>query len=505
MIPFQREAQQSIPESSVKIIGVGGAGANMLDRVALDGMEGAELLVANTDVRTLTSSVASEKIQIGQKLTKGLGTGGDPDLGRQAVTESEDEIRAALKGRAIVFICVGLGGGTGSGAAPTITRIAREEGAFTVVFATMPFSFEGQRRRDQASTSLNELAALSNAIMTFDNGRMGELVLAKQGIHDAFGAADRLISESIKAVTRLVIRPGLINVGLDDLMSSLNTTRSRCLFGSGLGRGESRSQNALESALSSPLLNRGSLLSDAQSVLVHICGGEDMTLYEIELLMRGLTKHVPESAHILFGAAVDPAMKDSLSVTLISSLPEERLIERPYENEAKFDEVAPIVDVAQTKKGSESEKDKEESDLFKAEEELEVEDESEEQIHEKSEKEVLIEEESSADIIDSDLQEIEDVVPELEAAEEDPISELESEIEEEESEVLDIDDLNAEKEESGKDLLVADAGEEEKEGGKIPQQELSFDGAPRGKFEGEGPNIIDGEDLDIPAFLRNKK
>jgi len=327
MIPYERTRQQTIPNSSVKIIGVGGAGANMLDRVAIDGMDGAELLVANTDLRTLTSSVSAEKIQLGRALTKGLGSGGDPDLGRQAALEAELEIRDTLRDRKIVFICVGLGGGTGSGAAPLIARLAREEGAFTVVFATMPFGFEGKRRREQAGTALNELAVLANALVTFDNGRMGDLVLAKQGVHEAFAAADRMISEAIKAVTRIVLRPGLVNIGLDDLVAALSSNRSRCLFGSGIAEGENRAQQALKNALLSPLLDRGSLLAQAQTVLVHICGGEDLTLYEIELLMRGLGKHVPESAQMLFGTAVDPAMKDSLSVTLVSSLPEEALQE----------------------------------------------------------------------------------------------------------------------------------------------------------------------------------
>ncbi|MGB1259976.1 MAG: cell division protein FtsZ, partial [Akkermansiaceae bacterium] len=327
MISYERDPQQTIPESSVKIIGLGGAGANMLDRAALDGMTGTEMLCINTDMRTLSSSVAGEKIQIGKNLTKGLGAGGDPELGLQAAQESETDIRDALRGRKMVFLCVGLGGGTGSGAAPLICRIAREEDAFVVVFATMPFGFEGKRRRDQAETSLNELAVLANALVTFDNGRMGELVLAKQGIHEAFAAADRMISESIKAVTRLVVRPGLINVGLDDLMAALRTTRSRCLFGSGIADGENRSQLALENALTSPLLDKGSLLEDATTVLVHICGGETLTLYEVELLMQGLSKHIPNSAHVLFGAAVDPAMGDTLSVTLVSALPEDKLMQ----------------------------------------------------------------------------------------------------------------------------------------------------------------------------------
>ncbi len=326
MISYSRDPKQEIPASAVKILGLGGAGANMLERIALDSMEGAQLVSLNTDVRTLGASLAKEKIQLGLNLTKGLGTGGDPDLGQQAVLEAETEVRNALKGQKIVFLCVGLGGGTGSGAAPIVARIAREEGAFVIVFATMPFLFEGSRRREQAEAALNQLAVLSNALVTFDNNRMGELVLAKQGIHEAFGAADKMISESIKAVIRLVVRPGLIHVGLDELITALRTTRSRCLFGSGIADGKDRASKALRNALSSPLLDQGALLKDAQSVLVHLSGGESLTLFEIELLMQSLQKHVPDHTQILFGAAIDASMGDSLSITLISSLPEEVLV-----------------------------------------------------------------------------------------------------------------------------------------------------------------------------------
>lgn len=347
MISYTRDPRQTIPASSVKIIGLGGAGANMLERIALDGMEGSELLALNTDLRTLSSCLALEKIQLGVNLTRGLGSGGDPELGHQAVLEAEDQIRASIKDCRIVFLCTGLGGGTGSGAAPIVTRIAREEGAFVVVFATMPFAFEGKRRRDQAETALNELAVLSNALVTFDNNRMGELVLAKQGIHEAFSAADHMICESIKAVIRLVVRPGLINVGLDELVSALRTNRSRCLFGSGLADGKDRAAKALKNALNSPLLDQGALLKDAQTVLVHLSGGEDLTLFEIELLMQRLQKFVPENAHVLFGAAIDPAMGDSLSITLISALPEDSLSMVPRESLSQHSQENPILDPSQ--------------------------------------------------------------------------------------------------------------------------------------------------------------
>jgi len=475
MIEYPRNRQQTIPESSVKIVGLGGAGSNMLDRVALDGIEGAELLSLNTDVRTLASTVAAEKIQLGRNLTKGLGAGGDPELGEKAILEAEDEIRDSLRDRQIVFVCVGLGGGTGSGAAPIVVRLAREAGAFVVVFATMPFAFEGRRRRMQAEESLNQLAVLANALVTFDNGRMGELVLPKQGVHEAFSAADRMISDSITAVARLVLRPGLINVGLDELMSALKTNRSRCLFGSGLGRGENRAQSALKAALNSPLLDRGSLLGDATTVLVHICGGDDMTLYEVELLMQGLTKFIPDDAHLLFGAATDSQMKDALSVTIISALPEERLQALPVFDETDETEVIEIEgleeELAEEAAASavEEEREKEEPEG--------LEDEAPEDIVEFEVDEEVVEEEEDIEIEDEEIDDF--AAPDLKIV---------AEIEEDTPEAKD---------------LESEAASPKKAPGN--QGELLLDGAPKGRFDGEKPNAVkDGEDLDIPPYLRRR-
>lgn len=486
MISYQREQQQTIPDSEVIIVGIGGAGANMIDRVALDGMEDAQQLALNTDTRTLSSTVAKNKIQMGTKLTRGLGCGGDPDLGLQAAMEVETEIRDALRGHKMVFVCVGLGGGTGSGAAPLVTRIARELGAFVVVFATMPFSFEGRRRREQSETSLNELSVLANALVTFDNGRMGELVLAAQGIHEAFSAADRMISESIRAVTRLVIRPGLINVGLDDLMSSLRATRSRCLFGSGIARGENRSKAALKSALNSPLLDKGRLLKNTQTALVHVCGGSEMTLYEVELLMRDLSKTVPESAHILFGAAVDDSMGDSLSVTIISSLPEEHVIvnddgeKTDAATEATMAAAVAVPEPAEELEVTEEEQEVEEATV--AEEEVE-------------------EQDAEGD----DVEEEEEQAPEIKIVDEDPGSEDESESDGEDEQESEEADEGEESEEEAEVEAPSPPRREKKSKPASPQGELLLDGGPRGKFEGEAPNLVDGEDLDIPAFLRKKK
>ena len=574
MISYSRDPKQDIPASSVKIVGLGGAGANMLERIALDSIEGAQLLALNTDIRTLGASLAKEKIQLGVNLTKGLGTGGDPELGTQAVLEAEKQVREALKGEKIVFLCAGLGGGTGSGAAPIVARIAREEGAFVVVFATMPFFFEGRRRREQAETSLNQLAVLSNALVTFDNNRMGELVLAKQGIHNAFGAADKMISESIKAVIRLVVRPGLINIGLDDLMTALRTTRSRCLFGSGIAEGKDRASKALRNALSSPLLDQGSLLKEAQSVLVHLSGGESLTLFEIELLMQNLQKHIPEDAQVLFGAAIDPSMEDSLSITLISALPEDALISKvplpiakPAEQEDHSDEIeppqAPDQEITEPESPEQkaatieemfSELDPDEpmtSPIPVAESTAEsvatppvVTEDDKQELTQEAEEELELEEEpeslgnvSSTSQIEEneELPQIEEPVvtasenadrpfaePDLVQSEKSvaPSSDID-ELQEAEAASTEVTEVTEVTEDSSKDEVEEEAEEKPEAKKEIdpknspelkldskapgPQSELELNNTPRGRFEGENPNVFEGEDLDLPPFLRKKK
>ncbi|HUF63576.1 MAG TPA: cell division protein FtsZ [Verrucomicrobiales bacterium] len=332
MIEFKREETQSPPRRRLirsRAIGLGGAGSNALDQIALDGIEEAELFCLDTDIRTLKSSTAHQKIQLGRELTRGLGSGGDPELGAEAAEEVEEQIREVVRGQVLVFVCVGLGGGTGSGAASLVCRLAREEGAFVTVFATMPFSFEGRRRIRQAQTALRDLEQVSDALITFDNDRMGELALSKDGIQQAFTNADKLISQSVRAVAALVSQRGLVQIGMDDLLAALKNPSSRCLFGHGVGSGKNRVQEALRNALRSPLLDEGRLLSQASSTLVHIVGGPTMTLAEVEQLMSKLNTHVHPDAHILLGMSVDEKMGDRLSVTVFSSLTLEELQRAP--------------------------------------------------------------------------------------------------------------------------------------------------------------------------------
>src|SRR5438445_9382403 len=322
---IQLSKNYSLPERAeefipIKIVSVGGAGLNALDRIVLDGLEGAEVLAVNTDVQSLASSVAAHKVQLGRTVTRGLGTGGDPELGYQAAEESAEEIREALAGARMIFIWAGLGGGTGSGAAPYVAQLAREAGSLVVAFATLPFGFEGKRRRAQAQEALGQLNEIANAVVCFENDQMGDIVAPKAGIHQAFATADITISQSVRSIVNLIQRPGLIRIGFDDLLAALRSHNGRCLFGFGESDSDNRAHEALTQALKNPLMDRGRMLADATHVLVQVAGGPGLTLSEVEVLMQELGRHVSEQTQILFGAVVDGRLGDRLSVTIISSL-----------------------------------------------------------------------------------------------------------------------------------------------------------------------------------------
>ena len=268
----------------------------------------------------MAASVATQKIQLGRHVTRGLGAGGDPELGYSAGEEAMDEVRAVLESVPLVIVCAGLGGGTGSGAAPLIVKTAREQNSLVLVCATLPFSFEGKRRSQQAQEALKAIQQYADAVMCFENDRMGELILPEVGIHEAFAGADHVVSQSVRAVVDLVSRRGLIHLGFDDLLSALRSHDSRCLFGYGEASGRNRGQEALNQALKNPLMDRGSLLNQASNILVNIVGGNDLTLIEVQSVMEDLAHHIGDQTQLLFGAAVDPKLQGRLGVTLISSL-----------------------------------------------------------------------------------------------------------------------------------------------------------------------------------------
>jgi cell division protein FtsZ len=304
----------------IKVVGVGGAGSNVLDRVMLDGIEGAELVAINTDVQSLTASVAAHKVQLGRNLTRGLGSGGDPELGYAAAEEATDEIRSVLEGGTVIFICVGLGGGTGSGAAPIVAQLAKEDNSLVLVFAALPFSFEGRRRCAQAEESLSSLRAIADAVICFENDRMAEIALPRMGIHEAFAAADLTISQSIRSVASILQRPGLLHIGFDDVCTVLRNGDARALFGYGDAEGENRAHDALAKALKNPLMNRGALLEEAFHAIVHIRGGTNVTFGEVQIIMEELNRHISDQTHLFMGIAIESRMGNQLSVSILSAL-----------------------------------------------------------------------------------------------------------------------------------------------------------------------------------------
>ena len=329
----------------VKIVGVGGAGSNVLDRIVLDGIGNVEIVAINTDVQSLTSSVATQKVQLGRAATRGLGAGGDPEVGLAAAEEAVDEIRDALEGAELIFICVGLGGGTGSGSAPLIAGLAKEHGALTIAVATMPFSFEGKRRGAQAEEALATLQQSADAVICFENDRMGDAVSPHAGVHQAFAAADQTISQSVRAVHEIFTRRGIINIGFDDLATALKNHNARCLFGYGEADGDNRAHESLERALRNPLMDKGRILSDAHNLLVNVAGGPGMTLNEVQIMMEELGRHVSDETRILFGTAVDARLGGRMCVTLISSIALGDAAEKPATTRAAFTEAPRVREI----------------------------------------------------------------------------------------------------------------------------------------------------------------
>lgn len=302
-----------------RVIAIGGAGSNIIDRGAVDGIEKEILYAVNTDIQSLSASVAGTKLQLGRTITRGLGTGGDPELGLSVAEESESDLRELMVGSNLVFLCAGLGGGTGSGAAPYCARLAKEAGAVVIAFVTMPFQFEGRRRNEQAAEALAAIEEEADAVMCFENDRMGELASGRGGIHEAFLRSDQIVSQSIRSILDFTSRPSLMRVGVDDLISVLRGREAHCLFGFGEGEGGSAIHDALSAALKSPLMDRGKMLAEAGSILVQVTGGPGLTYVEIQSLMGELSKHIHPQAIIFLGIAIDHACASRIRLTIISS------------------------------------------------------------------------------------------------------------------------------------------------------------------------------------------
>jgi len=486
---IQLSRNYSLPEREeqiipIKVIAVGSAGSNALDRVVLDGMDKSDLIAANTDAQSLASSVAAVKVQLGRSITRGLGTGGDPELGFDAAQEAADEIRQALTQARLIFICVGLGGGTGSGGAPVIAQIAREMGALVIAFATVPFTFEGKRRAAQARDALARLHESTDAVVCFENDRMADMVAPKAGIHQAFAVADMTISQSLRSIVNLIQRPGIMRIGFDDLLAALRGGGGRCLFGFGESDSDNRAHQALAQALKNPLMDRGRSLADASSVLVQITGGPGMTLSEVEILMRDLNKHIGEETQLLFGTAVDGRMGDRLSVTLLSSLPVEETESTPRKPKRPVTATAPppepVIEML-PEPTIESFVEPEAANIPAT-----IEPEPAQPVFQEPEiwqPEPVIEE-------NLPQREMSDATPLVEAhMEEDPLPQPPT------PRIIP----------PKKKPLIAPKAEPEnpkREKTAARQEVLQFEPVTRGRFEKSEPTIVEGQDLDVPTFLR---
>ncbi len=303
--------------AKIKVVGVGGGGGNAVNRMIQAGIKGVEFLVANTDVQAMRASVAPVKIQIGGKLTKGLGAGANPEIGKQAALEDTDRILEALSGADMIFITTGMGGGTGTGAAPIIASLAAELGALTVAVVTKPFNFEGKRRRVQAEHGIRALRDTVDTLITIPNERLLNFVERGTSLGDAFKIADDILRQAVQGISDLITVPGEINLDFADVKTIMHGM-GMALMGTGVSSGEHRAVEAAQRAISSPLLEEASI-EGAKGVLINVTGGPDMTLFEVHEAASIIQEAADEEANIIFGTVIDPRMKDDVKVTVIAT------------------------------------------------------------------------------------------------------------------------------------------------------------------------------------------
>ncbi|MEP7274481.1 MAG: cell division protein FtsZ [Acidobacteriota bacterium] len=301
----------------IKVIGVGGGGGNAVNHMIEAGIEGVEFLVANTDMQALNRSLAPVKLQLGAKLTKGLGAGANPEVGREAAMEDTVKILEALEGADMVFVTAGLGGGTGTGAAPIIASLASEIGALTVAVVTKPFPFEGRMRMRQAENGLDELRSAVDTLITIPNERLKQTVDRSASLGEAFHRADDVLRQAVQGISDLITVPGYINVDFADVKTIMKGM-GMALMGTGLAAGESRAQEATTRAISSPLLEEASI-EGAKGVLVNITGGKDLSLAEVDEAMQIIHSAADPEANIIFGTVTDERMQNEMKITVIAT------------------------------------------------------------------------------------------------------------------------------------------------------------------------------------------
>jgi len=314
LIEFESKNEYS---ASIKVIGVGGGGTNAVNSMLRSQVMGVEFIVANTDIQSLEASLCEDQIQLGGSLMRGLGAGASPETGQLAAQESEEHIRNMLDGSDMVFITAGMGGGTGTGAAPTIARIAREVGALTVGIVTKPFSFEGKRRMIQAEAGIKELKDAIDTLIVIPNQKLLSFVGKQTSLTNAFGIVDDVLQQAVGSISDLIVTPGLVNLDFADVKTIMGNM-GKAIMGSGSAAGENRAIEAAEKAISSPLLDDANI-DGARQILINITGGGDMTLAEVDEAATLITKTAHDDANIIFGTVNSENMEGQMRVTVIAT------------------------------------------------------------------------------------------------------------------------------------------------------------------------------------------
>jgi cell division protein FtsZ len=314
--PHALPSGTKVTEPVLRVVGVGGAGVNAVNRMIEAEVEGVEFLAVNTDTQSLEQSAATNRLHIGSDITRGLGSGSDPELGRAAAMEDYDELKSLLKGSDMVFITAGAGGGTGTGAAPIVARISREVGALTVGIVTKPFSFEGARRGEQADQGVEDLAREVDTLIVIPNARLLTVLDKSTSMVDAFRVADDVLRQGVQGISDLITLPGLINLDFADVRTIMSEA-GQALLGIGMGSGEHRAMDAVAHAIESPLLETS--LEGARSILLSVTGGRDLSLWEVNEAAKAVAEAAHPDANIIFGAMVDEKVDDQVWVTVVAT------------------------------------------------------------------------------------------------------------------------------------------------------------------------------------------
>ena len=311
--------------AKIKVIGLGGGGSNAVNRMMAAKFTGVDFIVANTDLQALRASPAPQKIQLGARLTSGLGAGSNPEVGRNAAQEDKDTIKSMLEGADMVFVTAGLGGGTGTGAAPVVAAIAKDLGILTVAVVTKPFHFEGRRRQQQAESGMSDLRNVVDTLITIPNQRLLAVVDRGTPLVEAFKVADTVLLQAVQGISDLILVPGLINLDFADVRTIMSGM-GMALMGAGTGKGQNRALDAAQKAVASPLLDETSI-EGARGILINFTGGPDMAIHEVEEAAKIVQEAAHEEANIIFGAVIDDSLQDEVRITVIATGFTERKVE----------------------------------------------------------------------------------------------------------------------------------------------------------------------------------